>query len=215
MQEFIINIMNSYGYIGVFLLILIENIFPPIPSELILLFGGFMTTYTKLNIIVMIISATLGSLIGALLLYKIGTIFDKEKLKILISGKLGRVLNLKNSDIDNANKWFTDEGQKTVFFCRFIPLIRSIISIPAGMNKMKISKFITYTLLGSVIWNLVLIMLGHIVGRNWKAILKIFKLYSRFALLLLFISLMILIIKYYKNKFKEQNINWFLKNKVI
>lgn len=207
MQEFIINIMNSYGYIGVFLLILIENIFPPIPSELILLFGGFMTTYTKLNIIVMIISATLGSLIGALLLYKIGTIFDKEKLKILISGKLGRVLNLKNSDIDNANKWFTDEGQKTVFFCRFIPLIRSIISIPAGMNKMKISKFITYTLLGSVIWNLVLIMLGHIVGRNWKAILKIFKLYSRFALLLLFISLMILIIKYYKNKFKEQNIN--------
>ena len=207
MQEFIINIMNSYGYIGVFLLILIENIFPPIPSELILLFGGFMTTYTKLNIIVMIISATLGSLIGALLLYKIGTIFDKEKLKILISGKLGRVLNLKNSDIDNANKWFSNEGQKTVFFCRFIPLIRSIISIPAGMNKMKISKFITYTLLGSVIWNIVLIIIGHIVGRNWKAILKIFKLYSRFALLLLFISLMILIIKYYKNKSKEQNIN--------
>ena len=207
MQEFIINIMNSYGYIGVFLLILIENIFPPIPSELILLFGGFMTTYTKLNIIVMIISATLGSLIGALLLYKIGTIFDKEKLKILISGKLGKVLNLKNSDIDNANKWFSNEGQKTVFFCRFIPLIRSIISIPAGINKMNISKFITYTLLGSVIWNLVLIIIGHIVGRNWKAILKIFKLYSRFALLLLFISLMILIIKYYKNKSKEQNIN--------
>ena len=207
MQEFIINIMNSYGYIGVFLLILLENIFPPIPSELILLFGGFMTTYTKLNIIGMIISATLGSLIGALLLYKIGTIFSKEKLKILISGKLGRVLKLKNSDIDNANKWFTNEGKKTVFFGRFIPLIRSIISIPAGINKMNISKFITYTLLGSVIWNLVLIILGHIVGRNWKAILKIFKLYSRFALLLLFISLMILIIKYYKNKFKEQNIN--------
>ena len=206
MQEFIINIMNSYGYIGVFLLILLENIFPPIPSELILLFGGFMTTYTKLNIIVMIISATLGSLIGALLLYKIGTIFDKEKLKILISGKLGRVLKLKNSDIDNANKWFTNEGKKTVFFGRFIPLIRSIISIPAGINKMNISKFITYTLLGSVIWNLVLIILGHIVGKNWKAILKIFKLYSRFSLLLLFILLIILITKLYKNKSKEKNI---------
>ena len=204
MQEFIINIMNSYGYIGVFLLILIENIFPPIPSELILLFGGFMTTYTKLNIIGMIISSTLGSLIGALLLYKIGTIFSKEKLKILISGKLGRVLKLKNSDIDNANKWFTNEGKKTVFFGRFIPLIRSIISIPAGINKMNISKFITYTLLGSVIWNLVLIILGHIVGRNWKAILKIFKLYSCFALLLLFILLIILIIKLYKNKSKEK-----------
>lgn len=206
MQEFIINIMNSYGYIGVFLLILIENIFPPIPSELILLFGGFMTTYTKLNIIGMIISSTLGSLIGALLLYKIGTIFSKEKLKILISGKLGRVLKLKNSDIDNANKWFTNEGKKTVFFGRFIPLIRSIISIPAGINKMNISKFITYTLLGSVIWNLVLIILGHIVGKNWKAILKIFKLYSRFSLLLLFILLIILITKLYKNKSKEKNI---------
>ena len=204
MQEFIINIMNSYGYIGVFLLILLENIFPPIPSELILLFGGFMTTYTKLNIIGMIISSTLGSLIGALLLYKIGTIFSKEKLKILISGKLGRVLKLKNSDIDNANKWFTNEGKKTVFFGRFIPLIRSIISIPAGINKMNISKFITYTLLGSVIWNLVLIILGHIVGRNWKAILKIFKLYSRFSLLLLFILLIILITKLYKNKSKEK-----------
>ena len=204
MQEFIINIMNSYGYIGVFLLILIENIFPPIPSELILLFGGFMTTYTKLNIIGMIISSTLGSLIGALLLYKIGTIFSKEKLKILISGKLGRVLKLKNSDIDNANKWFTNEGKKTVFFGRFIPLIRSIISIPAGINKMNISKFITYTLLGSAIWNLVLIILGHIVGRNWKVILKIFKLYSCFALLLLFILLIILIIKLYKNKSKEK-----------
>ena len=165
MQEFIINIMNSYGYIGVFLLILLENIFPPIPSELILLFGGFMTTYTKLNIIGMIISSTLGSLIGALLLYKIGTIFG-----------------------------------------RFIPLIRSIISIPAGINKMNISKFITYTLLGSVIWNLVLIILGHIVGKNWKAILKIFKLYSRFSLLLLFILLIILITKLYKNKSKEKNI---------
>ena len=204
MQEFIINIMNSYGYIGVFLLILIENIFPPIPSELILLFGGFMTTYTKLNIIGMIISATLGSLIGALLLYKIGTIFSKEKLKILISGKLGRVLKLKNRDIDNANKWFTNKGKKTVFFGRFIPLIRSIISIPAGINKMNISKFITYTLLGSAIWNLVLIILGHIVGRNWKVILKIFKLYSCFALLLLFILLIILIIKLYKNKSKKK-----------
>ena len=206
MQEFIINIMNSYGYIGVFLLILIENIFLPIPSELILLFGGFMTTYTKLNIIGMIISATLGSLIGALLLYKIGTIFSKEKLKILISGKLGRVLKLKNRDIDNANKWFTNKGKKTVFFGRFIPLIRSIISIPAGINKMNISKFITYTLLGSAIWNLVLIILGHIVGRNWKAILTIFKLYSRFSLLLLFILLIILITKLYKNKSKEKNI---------
>lgn len=200
MQEFIINIMNSYGYLGVFLLILIENIFPPIPSELILLFGGFMTTYTKLNIFGIIISSTIGSLIGALLLYKVGTIFNKEKLNTLITGKFGRLLKLKSSDIDNADKWFTNKGQKTIFFCRFIPLIRSLISLPAGMNKMNLSKFIIYTILGSVIWNTVLIVMGSIVGSNWENILNIINICSRYIVLILFI---IIIILFYRKKSKE------------
>lgn len=203
MQEFIISIMNSYGYVGVLLLILIENIFPPIPSELILLFGGFMTTYTKLNIIGMIMSSTLGSLIGALLLYKVGAIFNKEKLKALITGKIGRLLKLKNSDIDNADKWFTNKGQKTVFLCRFIPLIRSLISLPAGMNKMNLSKFMIYTILGSVIWNTVLIVMGSIVGSNWENILNIINICSRNIVLILFILFIIIIILFYKKKSKE------------
>lgn len=203
MQEFIINIMSSYGYIGVLLLILIENIFPPIPSELILLFGGFMTTYTKLNIFGMIISSTIGSLIGALLLYKVGMIFNKEKLKLLASGKLGKILKLKSSDIDNADKWFTNKGQKTIFFCRFIPLIRSLISLPAGMNKMNLSKFIIYTILGSIIWNTILIVMGSIVGNNWKNILNIINICSRYIILILFILFIIIIILFYKKKSKE------------
>ena len=87
MQDFIVNIMNSYGYLGVFLLIMIENVFPPIPSEVILLFGGFMTTYTKLKIIGMVIASTLGSVVGALILYQVGKIFNKDRLKKIISGK--------------------------------------------------------------------------------------------------------------------------------
>lgn len=203
MQEFIISIMNSYGYIGVFLLILIENIFPPIPSELILVFGGFMTTYSKLNIVGMIISSTLGSLIGALLLYKVGTIFNKEKLKVLITGKLGKMLKLKSSDINSTDKWFTNKGQKTVFLCRFIPLIRSLISLPAGMNKMNLSKFIIYTILGSIIWNTVLIVMGSIVGSNWKNILNIINICSSYIVLILFIPFIIVIILFYKKKLKE------------
>ena len=85
MQDFIVNIMNSYGYLGVFLLIMIENVFPPIPSEVILLFGGFMTTYTKLKIIGMVIASTLGSVVGALILYQIGKIFNKDRLKKILS----------------------------------------------------------------------------------------------------------------------------------
>lgn len=203
MQEFIINIMNSYGYLGVFLLILIENIFPPIPSEVILLFGGFMTTYTSLNVLGMTMSSTLGSVLGALILYKIGNFFNEKTLKRLIHTRLGKLLRINNSDIDSSFNYFQTKGEKTIFFCRFIPLIRSLISLPAGINKMNITKFMIYTTLGSLIWNVVLITLGHIVGSNWKSILKIFDLYSTYAVVIIFIISIVLIIKFYKKKLKE------------
>ena len=203
MQKFIINIMNNYGYLGVFLLILIENIFPPIPSEVILLFGGFMTTYTSLNVLGMTMSSILGSVLGALILYKIGTIFNKDTLKKLIHTRLGKFLKINDKEIDSSFNYFQTKGEKAIFFCRFIPLIRSLISVPAGINKMNITKFMIYTTLGSLIWNVVLITLGHIVGNNWKSILKIFDLYSTYAVVIIFIILIILIIKFYKKKLKE------------
>lgn len=200
MQHFIIEFMNSFGYFGVFLLIAIENIFPPIPSEVILLFGGFMTTYTKLNIIFIIIASTLGSLIGAIVLYYIGKIFNKERLKKIISGKIGKILRLKNSDIDKADKWFDTKGNKTVFFCRFIPIVRSLISIPAGMSEMPIIKFLTYTIFGSLIWNTVLIITGKMVGNNWTKILTIFDTYSHIVLITFIILFIILITIFYKKR---------------
>lgn len=204
MQHFIIEFMNSFGYFGVFLLIAIENIFPPIPSEVILLFGGFMTTYTKLNIIFMIISSTLGSLIGAIVLYYIGKIFNKERLKKIISGKIGKILRLKNSDIDKADKWFDTKGNKTVFFCRFIPIVRSLISIPAGMSEMPIIKFLIYTIFGSLIWNTVLIITGKMVGNNWTKILTIFDTYSHIVLIIFIIIFIILITIFYKKRKKNK-----------
>ena len=200
MQNFIIEFMNSFGYFGVFLLIAIENIFPPIPSEVILLFGGFMTTYTKLNIIFIIIASTLGSLIGAIVLYYIGKIFNKERLKKIISGKIGKILRLKNSDIDKADKWFDTKGNKTVFFCRFIPIVRSLISIPAGMSEMPIIKFLTYTIFGSLIWNTVIIITGKMVGNNWTKILTIFDTYSHIVLITFIILFIILITIFYKKR---------------
>ena len=204
MQEFIISMMNQFGYIGVFLLIAIENIFPPIPSEVILLFGGFMTTYSKLNIVLMIIFATLGSLIGAIVLYYVGKILNKERLKKIVSGKIGKILRLKNSDIDKADQWFDTKGNKTVFFCRFVPIVRSLISIPAGMSEMPMGKFLLYTTVGSLIWNTVLIILGAIVGENWTSILNIFDTYSHIVAILLII---IFIYIFYKKKKKIKNHN--------
>ena len=203
MEEIILSIMNQFGYIGVLLLIAIENVFPPIPSEVILLFGGFMTTYTKLTVVGMIFFATLGSLIGAIVLYYIGKILNKERLKKIVSGKVGKILRLKNEDIEKADHWFDTKGNKTVFFCRFIPIVRSLISIPAGMSEMPMTKFLLYTTFGSLIWNTVLVVIGNRVGENWTSILDILDKYSNIVLVLLVIIAIACIYLFYSKKLKK------------
>lgn len=200
MEQFVISMMEQFGYFGIFFLIFIENIFPPIPSEVVLLFGGFMTTNTQLHLLGMIIFSTLGSTAGAIVLYYIGKIFNKERLKRILSGKIGKVLRLKNSDIDKADHWFDTKGNKTVFFCRFIPVVRSLISIPAGMSEMPIPKFLIYTISGSLIWNMVLLFVGNKVGENWKAIVGIMSQYSHIILILLIICFIGFVIYYYSKK---------------
>ena len=205
MQEIILSVMGKYGYVGVFLLIMIENVFPPIPSEVILLFGGFITTYTNLSIFGMIVASTLGSLFGAIILYYIGKIFNKDRLKKLISGKLGKILRLKVSDIDNADSWFDNKGNKTVFFCRFIPLVRSVISIPAGMSEMPMVKFLLYTLFGSLIWNTVLVIVGSVVGENWTKIVGILDTYSHIVVIILSIIFVVVVYFFYRNRSNKKS----------
>lgn len=206
MQEIILNLMNQFGYFGVFFLIAFENIFPPIPSEVILAFGGFMTTYTNLSVPFVIIAATLGSLVGAYVLYFIGKILNKERLKKIVSGKVGKVLHLKAEDIDKADEWFDRKGNLTVFFCRFIPIVRSLISIPAGMSEMPLFKFTCYTVIGSAIWNTVLVVLGSIMGENWTKIVSVMDEYSHIVLWIL-IAVVILVIVFFflKKRKKKEN----------
>ena len=202
MQEMIIEIMNNFGYLGVFLLIAIENVFPPIPSEVILLFGGFMTTFSDMNIIGVIIASTLGSILGAIVLYYIGKILNKERLKKIITSKPGKILRLKPEDIDKADNWFDTKGNKTVFFCRFVPIIRSLISIPAGMSEMPMKKFLIYTTAGSLIWNAALTIAGSIVGENWTSIVDIMDQYSHIILVLLIIIFIVAVAVFYKKRKK-------------
>lgn len=206
MQEIILNLMNQFGYFGVFFLIAFENIFPPIPSEVILAFGGFMTTYTKLSVPLVIVAATLGSLVGAYVLYFIGKILNKERLKKIVSGKVGKVLHLKREDIDKADAWFDRKGNIAVFFCRFVPIVRSLISIPAGMSEMPLFKFTCYTVVGSAIWNTVLVVLGSIMGDNWTKIVSVMDEYSQIVLWLLIAVIVIVVIVFIrKNKKKKAN----------
>lgn len=180
MQDWIINVLNQFGYIGIALLIAIENIFPPIPSEIILTFGGFMTTQSNMNIWLLSLSATIGSAAGAIILYGIGRLISPQRLTWLLD-KWGRILRIKKRDLKKAENWFISHGNPTVFLCRFIPIVRSLISIPAGMARMKIGKFLFYTVLGTAIWNTVLIYLGALAGENWKSILTYLNTYSYIA----------------------------------
>ena len=118
MHIFIMDMMNSFGYIGIALLIMIENLFPPIPSEVILTFGGFMTTYTHLTVGGVVFFSTLGSTVGAIFLYYIGKLLSPEKLEQLIDGKLGKILHFKKSDVRKSIKKFQQKGNMTVFIYR-------------------------------------------------------------------------------------------------
>ena len=206
MQQFILHIIEQFGYFGVFFLILIENVFPPIPSEVILLFSGFFSSYTSLSVFYMILASTLGSFLGAIILYYIGKIFNKERLKKIVNGRLGKILFLKENDIDKADEWFDNKGNKSVFFCRFVPIVRSLISIPAGMSEMPMGKFIIYTICGSMIWNTVLICLGYRLGSNWEYILTILDKYQMVVIVILVIIFGYVIIKFYRKKRKSKKI---------
>lgn len=178
MQDWIIAVMQQYGYLGVALLIAVENIFPPIPSEVILTFGGFMTTYTTLNIWLVILAATAGSLIGAVVLYGIGCLLPPDRLKSILSGRVGKLLHLYPDDVDKAVDWFNRTGFSTVFFCRFIPMVRSLISIPAGFARMKFVPFLGLTALGSFLWNTILVWVGVAARESWDIIVKNLESYS-------------------------------------
>ena len=171
MNDWLISIMNQYGYLGVALLITVENVFPPIPSEVILTFSGFMTTYTRMHIPGVVISSTVGSLAGALILYEAGYLLTPERMEAFLNSRPGRLLRLKKEDIQKAMDWFDSKGNYTVFFCRFIPIVRSLISIPAGMVKMNFVKYTVSSALGIFLWNFLFVGAGYFFG---EAAIRIF-----------------------------------------
>jgi len=180
MQNWITDIMEQFGYAGIALVIALENLFPPIPSEVILTFGGFMTTKTHLTLPGVILASTIGSVAGAVVLYFIGFLLEVRRLERIVE-RWGRVLRVKKEDIHRADRWFAKYGYWTVFFCRMIPLVRSLISIPAGMARMKFGLFLLFTTIGTLIWNTVLVYLGAALGESWESIVHYMDMYSHFT----------------------------------
>ncbi|MDW8800057.1 DedA family protein [Clostridium sp. A1-XYC3] len=177
MKDWITQLMENFGYFGTFLLIALENVFPPIPSEVILTFGGFMTTRTEMTILGVVAYATAGSTAGAVILYGIGRLLNIDRLEKII-GRWGHILRVRIEDVHKANNWFNRYGYLTIFFCRMIPLIRSLISIPAGISNMKFRVFLPLTIAGTLIWNIMLVWAGASLGESWEEVLRFMDIYS-------------------------------------
>ncbi|WP_417898802.1 DedA family protein [Bacillus haimaensis] len=199
MENWLTDIINQFGYMGIMFLIALENIFPPIPSEVILTFGGFATTTSNLSIGGVIAASTVGSVGGAIVLYVIGLQVDVERLEKIVE-RWGHILRITRKDIHRADAWFDRYGPWTVFLCRFVPLIRSLISIPAGMSNMNFGLFLLFTTLGTLIWNVVLINLGASVGSSWDTIVEYMDLYSKFVYFLLIVLFIALVVVYVRKR---------------
>lgn len=167
MIEFAISVIDQIGLVGAALIIALEVIVTPIPSEAILLLTGFNVALGTFSFIEALMATTLGALLGATLLYAVGYFFTEERLEAIV-GKYGKYVGLPLKDLKRTMEWFERHGGLLVLFGRMFPIIRSLVSIPAGLVKMGLAKFYVFSSLGIITWNTIWITIGLTLGENWK-----------------------------------------------
>ncbi|QGV80827.1 DedA family protein [Streptomyces ficellus] len=178
MERWINSLMDTLGAPGAGLAIALENLFPPLPSEVILPLAGFASATGRIDLIAALLWTTAGSVVGALALYGVGALLGRERT-IAIASKLPLV---KVADIERTEAWFGRHGTKAVFFGRMIPIFRSLISVPAGIERMPLPVFLGLTTLGSAIWNTAFVLAGYVLGDNWEQVSHYVSLYSKVVL---------------------------------
>ena len=163
------DVIEQLGALGVALLVILENVFPPIPSEIVLPFAGFVAQRGDGSVSVMILAATVGAVIGALVLYAIAALIGQVRLAAFIE-RFGRWFGVKPTDLARAEAWFDRHAVAAVLLGRCVPLIRSVVSIPAGFRRMRLVPFIVYTAMGSAVWNTALVGAGAVLGNQWDKV---------------------------------------------
>ena len=169
MFGWITDFVTQSGYLGIALLMFAENIFPPIPSELIMPLAGFSAAEGDLSLIGVLIAGTIGSLLGALPWYYAGYYFKLDRLKRL-ADRHGRWLTMTSDDVDTASSWFRRYGASAVFFGRLIPTVRTLISVPAGINRMGMMRFLAWSALGTVLWTAFLTLAGYVLQSQYDRV---------------------------------------------
>lgn len=176
--QWITGLMESLGAPGAGIAIALENLFPPIPSEVILPLAGFTAATGQMNLVAVLIWTTVGSVVGALALYWVGALLGRDRT-VAIAAKIPL---LKVADIEKTEAWFNKHGTKAVFFGRMLPIFRSLISVPAGIERMPLPIFLGLTTLGSAIWNTLFVMAGYLLGDNWESVTEYVSVYSKVVL---------------------------------
>ncbi len=164
------DVVERLGYFGVAMLVAIENVFPPIPSEVVLGLAGYTAARGDAWVVGMIIAATIGSVVGAWILYGLSAAVGPVRLRAIVI-RYGTWIGFGETDLDRAEEWFDRRSRRAVLLCRCVPLIRSLISIPAGFRRMPLVTFTIFTLIGSLVWNTVLITAGYALAEQWERIL--------------------------------------------
>ncbi|NEB02544.1 DedA family protein [Streptomyces sp. SID13726] len=176
--EWVNGLMDTLGAPGAGVAIALENLFPPIPSEAILPLAGFAASTGRMSLVAVLLWTTAGSVIGALALYGVGALLGRDRTVALAA----RLPLVKVSDIERTEAWFLRHGTKAVFFGRMIPVFRSLVSVPAGVERMPLPVFLTLTTLGSALWNTAFVLAGHALGANWAQVTEVVSAYSKVVL---------------------------------
>lgn len=182
-KDWVLTVIDTLGYPGLALVMFLENIFPPIPSEVILPLAGFRTITGEFNVVTVVLVAMLGAVAGAWVFYGLGRLLDESRIRWLIRN-YGKWLLLQESDLDKSLEWFHHYGDTVIFFGRLVPIVRSLISIPAGTAKMNPLRFTFFTALGTGVWNVVLVVAGRLLGQNWGRVVDFVSAYQNVILVL-------------------------------
>jgi len=191
LSGFVIHLIHSAGYFGVFILMMLNSALVPIPSEVTMPFAGYLTQTGVFSLPLVILIGSLGDLTGALIAYAIGYFLEETVILNLIN-KYGKFILLSEHEYLTAVKMYKKYGSGITFFSRLLPGIRTFISVPAGLSEMKLAKFILFTVLGSLVWTTILASVGYYLGAHWDSIGPI---YNKFQLVI--IVLFIVLVGYY------------------
>ncbi len=167
LAEWVIEVVESFGYAGVAFLVTVENLFPPIPSEIVLALAGFTASRGDASAIGMVIAATVGSVVGAWILYGVAAAIGPARLRSFLA-RHRRWFRVTDADLDRTEAWFDRWAGLAVLLGRCVPIVRSLISIPAGFRRMPVGRFTAYTALGSFVWNTIFVTAGYLLGEQWE-----------------------------------------------